>query len=219
MGKLIVLEGIDGSGKSTQFELLASRLEREGTDFRRLRFPRYMEESSALIRMYLGGKFGTDPESVNAYAASTFFAVDRFASYASDWRDYYRDGGVLLTDRYTTSNAIHQGAKLAGAEREAFFRWLYDFEFRLMELPKPDRVIYIDIPVDRAIERLRAREAATGTGADIHERDGAYLMKCREAGLAAAAHYGWNVVGAFSGDEARTAEDIHDEIYSIIKGA
>ena len=219
MGKLIVLEGIDGSGKSTQFGLLASRLEREGTDFRRLRFPRYSEESSALIRMYLGGKFGSDPKSVNAYAASTFFAVDRFASYASDWRDYYREGGVLLTDRYTTSNAIHQGAKLDGPEREAFFRWLYDFEFRLMELPKPDRVIYIDIPVDRAMERLRAREAATGTGADIHERDGAYLEKCRETGLAAADYYGWNVVRAFSGGEGRSAEDIHEEIYSIIKGA
>ena len=219
MGKLIVLEGIDGSGKSTQFGLLSVRLEREDVRFRRLRFPRYEEESSALIRLYLGGRFGSDPESVNAYAASTFFAVDRFASWAEDWRDYYRAGGLLLTDRYTTSNAIHQGAKLEGEAREEFFRWLYDFEFRLMELPKPDRVIYIDIPAERAIERLRAREAATGTGADIHEKDAAYLRKCRETGLAAAEYYGWNVVSAFSGGTGRSPEDIHEEIYSIIKGA
>ena len=111
MGKLIVFEGTDGSGKSTQFELLAKRLEAEQIGFQRLRFPQYEEPSSALIRMYLGGAFGDDPEAVNAYAASTFYAVDRYASYQRVWKDYYQGGGLVVSDRYTTSNAVHQGSK------------------------------------------------------------------------------------------------------------
>ena len=129
MGKLIVFEGTDGSGKSTQFTLLTKRLARENVDFRKLQFPQYLEPSSALIRMYLNGEFGDRPADVNPYAASTFYAVDRYASYQKVWKTYYAQGGVMLSDRYTTSNAVHQGGKVTGAEREAFFRWLYDFRF------------------------------------------------------------------------------------------
>ncbi|MCF0120903.1 MAG: thymidylate kinase [Oscillospiraceae bacterium] len=216
MGKLIVFEGIDGSGKSTQFNMLTDHLERDGKSFRRLRFPRYSEPSSALVRMYLNGDFGTHPSDVNAYAASAFFAVDRFASFASDWRGYYNGGGLLLTDRYTTSNAIHQGSKLSGSEQTDFFRWLYEFEFDQMRLPKPDAVIYIDLPADMAIERLRSREQETGTNADIHEQDSSYLFSCRETGLKAAEYYGWHVVKAYSGNTGRSIDEIHNEIYSIV---
>jgi dTMP kinase len=209
MGKLIVLEGIDGSGKSTQFARLCERLAREGADFTRVTFPRYSEPSSALVRMYLSGEFGASPDSVNAYAASTFFAVDRFASYRQTWGAYYGDGGVVLTDRYTTSNAIHQGAKLPPDARRDFFRWLYDFEFRLMGLPAPALVLYMELPPETAARRRSLRNGAD----DIHERDGGYLESCAACGAAAADFFGGRKINA-----ARGEDEIHEEIYSIIRG-
>ena len=129
MGKLIVFEGVDGSGKSTQYKMLCKKLTDRGIPFRNLVFPRYSEPSSALIRMYLAGEFGDKPGDVNAYAASAFFAVDRYASFVQDWREYYRSGGLIVTDRYTTSNAVHQAGKLPPEERGEFLRWLSEFEY------------------------------------------------------------------------------------------
>ena len=217
MGKLIVFEGTDGSGKSTQFSLLTERLEREGLQFRRLRFPRYDKESSALIRMYLGGEFGEDPNAVNAYAASTFYAVDRYASYLQDWKQDYEAGGVFLSDRYTTSNAVHQGGKVAPSEREAYFNWLYELEFVKMQLPKPDLVILLDMPIELTRQLMRKRERDTNTKADIHERDLTYLETCRTAALEAAACCGWTVVHCADGDRIRTIEEIHEEVYACVK--
>ena len=141
-GKIVVLEGIDGSGKSAQYRRLSARLEREGIAFRSAVFPRYDQESSALIRMYLSGQFGEDPNDVNAFASSIFYAVDRYASFMTDWKDYYEAGGLMLLDRYTTSNAVHQGAKLGEGEQPAFFDWLYDLEYGKLGLPRPDLVVY-----------------------------------------------------------------------------
>ena len=145
-GTLIVLEGTDGSGKSTQFARLKERLSAQGAQFRCLKFPQYEEESSALIRMYLAGEFGSRPSDVNGYAASAFYAVDRYASYKKVWGEWYERGGLVLADRYTTSNAIHQASKVPQEEREDFFRWLYDFEYRKLGLPRPDLVVYLDVP-------------------------------------------------------------------------
>lgn len=217
MGKLIVFEGIDGSGKSTQFRRMCDRLQAEGVDFRRLVFPQYQEPSSALLRMYLAGEFGKEPDAVNAYAASTFYAVDRYASYVKVWRGYYLQGGVMLADRYTSSNAIHQASKLPESRRPAFFDWLCEFEFGLLELPRPDTVIYMDIPVENAVAQMRAREAQTGTRADIHEQDSEYLHRCSICGSQAAAHYGWHRVTCTAGGVMRTVEDIHEEIYAYLK--
>ena len=217
MGKLIVFEGTDGSGKSTQFELLTKRLETEGTAFHRLRFPQYEEPSSALIRMYLGGAFGEDPEAVNAYAASTFYAVDRYASYQRVWKDYYQGGGLVVSDRYTTSNAVHQGSKVPEGERAEFFRWLYDLEYDRMGLPRPDLVVLLDMPVELSEQLMRKREQSTGTHADIHERDEAYLKKCHEAALHAAAYYGWRTVSCAKDGAIRSVEEIHEEVYAIVK--
>ena len=186
MGKLIVIEGTDGTGKSTQFAMLTRRLKKEGTAFRRIQFPQYLEPSSALIRMYLNGEFGENPNDVNAYAASTFYAVDRYASYQRVWKHDYLDGGMILSDRYTTSNAVHQGGKLEGAAREEFFSWLYDLEFNRMGLPKPDLVLCLDMPVEMSEALMRKRESDTGTKADIHERDDGYLHRCREVAKQAA---------------------------------
>lgn len=213
MGKLIVIEGTDGSGKSTQFKLLTQRLEQEYTPFRRIVFPRYSEESSALIRMYLGGQFGTRPSDVNAYAASAFYAVDRFASYKQDWGEWYENGGLVLSDRYTTSNAVHQASKEPGEKQAAFLNWLYEFEYDRLGLPRPDLVLYLDVPTDFTEKLMRHREAATNTKADIHEKDMAYLATCRQTGRAAAEHYGWTMIRCVENGEMRTIDDIHQEIY------
>lgn len=216
MGKLIVIEGTDGSGKSTQFGLLAQRLEQENRPFRRLVFPRYAEESSALIRMYLGGQFGTRPSDVNAYAASAFYAVDRFASYKQDWGQWYEDGGLVISDRYTTSNAVHQASKEVGEKQAQFLHWLYEFEYDRLGLPRPDLVIYLDMPTDYTEKLMRHREAETNTAADIHEKDMAYLATCRETGRTAAAYYGWKVINCVRDGQMRSIEDIHEEIYRHI---
>lgn len=213
MGKLIVIEGTDGSGKSTQFQRLASRLTEEKRDFRRLVFPRYDQPSSALIRMYLGGDFGKNPSNVNAYAASAFYAADRYASYKMDWGQWYHDGGVVLSDRYTTSNAVHQTSKEPPEKRSEFLRWLYEFEYDKLGLPRPDLVIYLDVPTDFTEKLLRHREQDTHTTADIHEQDMTYLATCREMGRAAAAYYGWTVISCVENGAMRTIEDIHEEIY------
>lgn len=213
-GKLIVFEGTDGSGKSTQFARVCRRLEEEGKPFRRLVFPQYQEPSSALIRMYLGGEFGSHPDDVNAYAASSFYAVDRYASWKKVWGEDYRNGGLILSDRYTTSNAVHQACKLPREEWEEFFRWLDDFEHTKLGLPRPDLVVYLDMPTPRALELLRAREAATATQGDIHEVDEEYLALCRETGLRAAECLGWKRVACTAADGAvRSQEDIHAEIW------
>ena len=217
MGKLIVIEGTDGSGKSTQFRLMTERLTAEGKDFRRLVFPRYSEESSALIRMYLSGAFGTKPTDVNAYAASAFYAVDRYASYKQDWGQWYEAGGLILSDRYTTSNAVHQASKEPGERREAYLKWLYEFEYDKLALPRPDLVIYLDVPTDYTEKLLRHREQDTNTTADIHEKDMQYLATCRESGRAAAAYYGWKVIQCVRDGAMRTMEDIHQEIYAAVK--
>jgi len=216
VGKLIVFEGIDGSGKSTQFEMMCERLLSEDRHFKRLVFPRYNEPSSALIKMYLGGDFGTNPDSVNAYAASSFYAVDRYASFVQDWREYYEDGGLILTDRYTTSNALHQGAKVAAENREHFFKWLYDYEFNLIGLPAPDLVIYMDIEVEIAEMRLRQRETETATNADIHENDMVYLSNSVKSGKQAAELYGWHRIKCVCDGVERDKKDIHNEIYKRV---
>ena len=215
-GTLIVLEGTDGSGKSTQFAALCRRLEERGIPFQRLVFPQYQEESSALIRMYLGGQFGSRPSDVNGYAASAFYAVDRYASYKKVWGEWYEGGGLVLADRYTTSNAVHQASKVEPEEREDFFRWLYDFEFDKLGLPRPDLVLYLDVPTDATVRMLRARESATNTHADIHEQDTDYLRLCRETAGQAADALGWERVECVRDGAMRSIEAIHDEIWSRV---
>ena len=217
MGKLIVIEGTDGSGKSTQFRALIERLQKDGKAFKTLVFPRYSEPSSALIRMYLGGEFGSSPADVNAYAASAFYAVDRYASYKQDWGQWYEDGGLIVSDRYTTSNAVHQASKEQGQAQEEFLKWLYEFEYDKLGLPRPDLTIYLDVPTDFTEKLLRSREAATNTTADIHEQDTAYLATCRLTGRAAAKYYGWTVVNCVQDGNMRSIEDIHEEIYRYVR--
>lgn len=216
-GKLIVLEGIDGSGKSAQYRRLCARMEKDGIGYHHIVFPRYDKESSALIRMYLGGQFGTKPADVNAYAASTFYAVDRFAAYRTDWGKLYEDGGLILSDRYTTSNAVHQGSKLSDEELPAFFAWLSDLEYHKMGLPKPDLVLYLEVDVETSLARMRRRQEKTHTHADIHEQDVAYLARCLRTADKAADFYGWTRIPFRKDGRERELEEKNDEIYRIIR--
>jgi len=217
MGKLIVIEGTDGSGKSTQFKRLTEHLQEKGQEFRTLVFPRYKEPSSALIRMYLGGEFGTSPSDVNAYAASSFYAVDRYASYKQDWGKWYEDGGLIVSDRYTTSNAVHQASKEPKEKQGEFLKWLYEFEYDRLGLPRPDLIIYLDVPTAFTEQLMRLREQQTNTHADIHEQDLSYLATCRETGRAAAEFYGWHIIDCVRDGQMRSIEDIHREIFALVE--
>ena len=215
-GKLIVLEGIDGSGKSAQYRRLCQRMDNDKIAYNHIVFPRYDKESSALIRLYLGGAFGTHPGDVNAYTASAFYAVDRFASYRDDWGRIYENGGLILSDRYTTSNAVHQGSKLPDAELPVFFSWLADLEYNKMGLPEPDLVIYLDVDLETSRRRMRRREEKTHTHADIHEMDSDYLARCLHTADMACQYYGWTRIPFVKDGEERDVDEKNAEIYDII---
>lgn len=211
MGKLIVIEGLDGSGKSTQLSLLPDRLSEKGIDCRTVSFPDYESDSSALVKMYLAGKFGTKPSDVNPYAASAFYTVDRYASYKSVWGEYYNAGGTVVSGRYTTSNAVHQTSKLPESEWKAFLDWLYDFEYGKIAIPKPDKVIFLDMPVGVS-QKLLDRRYSAGGGKDIHESDTEYLENCRKAAVFTADYSGWSIIPCAAGGEPRSVEEISDDI-------
>ena len=212
--RLVVLEGTDGSGKATQARLLEQELAKAGIKCRRISFPRYDSQSSALVRMYLGGSFGEDPEAVNPYASSVFFSVDRYASFMTEWKEDYDSGVVIIADRYTTSNAVHQAEKLSGSGREDFLKWLFDFEYRLLKLPKPDLVVFLDMPSEKSFELMEKRQ---GTSGDIHEKDKQYLEKCRSNALDISRRFDWRRVDCVRGQEIRTPEDISHEVLSAVK--
>ncbi len=218
-GKLITIEAGDGSGKATQTKALYDRLLAEGYQVLKVEYPDYQSESSALVRMYLGGEFGQQAENVSAYGASAFFAVDRYASYLLKWRQAYESGWIILADRYTTSNMVHQAVKLKdSAEREEFLTWLWDFEFGRLQLPVPDRVIYLDMPPeisDRLINSRAAKDSSRQK--DIHEKDTSYLHHCHRAYNEVAEKYGWVKISCAQHGNLRTVQDIHEDVYQAVK--
>lgn len=216
-GKLIVFEGTDGAGKATQTGLLARRLEEEGVSFRTLDFPRYGNPFALPAELYLRGRLGNRPGDVGAYGASTLYAVDRYASYLEDWGGFYEEGGLLLANRYTTSNAVHQAAKLPPEERRAYLDWLFDFEYNRLALPRPDLVAYLDLPAELSARMLRKRREAAHARADIHERDGAYLRRCRDCARDLAGELGWRLVDCSRDGAVRTPEDIHRELWELVR--
>ena len=217
MGKLIVIEGLDGSGKSTQLELLPKSLSELGIECRTVSFPNYDSDSSALVKMYLSGEFGSKPEDVNAFAASTFYAVDRFASYKTNWGEFYENGGTVVAGRYTTSNAVHQASKLDPKKWEEFLSWLYEFEYEKIGIPKPDMVIFLDMPTDVSQKLLSKRYSGDNDKKDIHERDVDYLEHCRKAALFTAEFSGWQIVPCAENGEPRTIETIAEDIKNKVK--
>lgn len=212
MGKLIVIEGLDGSGKSTQLSLLPPLLSAREINCKTVSFPDYESESSALVKMYLGGKFGTHPEDVNAYAASVFYTVDRYASYKTSWGGFYNAGGTVVSGRYTTSNAIHQLSKLPREMWQGFLEWLYDLEYNRIGIPKPDKVIFLDMPVEVSQRLLSGRYSGDEAKKDIHESDVKYLARCRDAAAFVAKESGWTVIPCAKGSSPRTVEEISQDI-------
>ena len=211
-GKLIVLEGIDGSGKATQSALLEKKLKAEGKEVMHISFPDYDSDSSALVKMYLAGQFGKDPGDVNPYAASLFYAVDRFASYRTKWKDFYEKGGIVIADRYTTSNMVHQMTKYEEEkERKDFLSWLEKTEYEELELPRPDLVILLDIPLSIS-ENLVKERAKQGGTMDIHEQHLDYLKKCHDAYQELVTMYGWQKIACAKDGSLRSMEDIAAEV-------
>lgn len=218
--KIIVIEGVDSSGKATQSKLLYDRLSNSGKDVVSVEFPNYKSQSSAVAKMYLAGEFGTNPSDVSPYAASTFFAVDRFASVRGEWKGYFSDDKIIIADRYTTSNMVHQASKISDDdEKTKFLDWLYDFEYNVLSLPKPDLVIFLDMPVENARELMRDRANKFDNSAvkDIHERSESYLQKSYDNACFVANKYGWKHIKCAVDGKVRTIDDISEEIYKAVE--
>lgn len=213
---LIVIEGLDGSGKGTQVDRLLEYVSRHG-EARKVSFPDYESPSSSLVRMYLAGEFGDDPDAVNAYAASAFYAVDRFASFQTKWKGDYLAGKMIVADRYVTSNIVYQLSKLPQTEWDTYMRWLEDFEYGKLGLPRPDRVLYLDVPPEVSQQLLQRRYGGDASQKDIHEKDLAFLLHCRERALYAAEKLDWVVLNCAESGAMRSIEDIHREILSELE--
>ncbi|WP_288190273.1 thymidylate kinase [Veillonella magna] len=220
MGRLIIIEGGDGSGKATQTKVLAQRLRSEGYAVKTISFPNYDSPAAMPVKMYLAGDFGTSPDAVNPYVASSFYAVDRFASFRQDWQEAYEGDAIILADRYTTSNMIHQMVKYDNpAERRAFLDWLEDFEFNKFGLPQPDAVCLLDMPLSVSEALMADRVAKTGgaTG-DIHENNHAYLKAVHAAYDELVARYGWHRIACCNQkNQLRSIASIHEELYAAIQ--
>ena len=216
MGKLMVIDGVDGCGKSTQLEMLDQALSVRGIGYRQISFPDYAQPSSALVKMYLGGALGGSPAAVNAYAASSFYAVDRYASYKCFWEEDYAAGLPIVAARYTTSNAIHQMTKCDESEWDDFLAWLEHYEYDLLGLPRPDQVIFLDMPIEVSQKLLEKRYCGECEKKDIHERDVAYLYACRRAALYAAKKLGWIVLPCNDGDAPLSPDSIHKSILECL---
>ncbi|MGV8905382.1 MAG: dTMP kinase [Acetobacterium sp.] len=219
-GKLIVIEGVDGSGKQTQTELLYKRFIADGQKVMLISYPRYDKESSAMVKLYLSGAFGEDPGDVSPYIASTFYTADRYASYKEDYEAFLNEGGIVLADRYTTSNMVHQAGKIKKAvERKRFLDWLWDYEFNVFGLPIPDRVFFLNIPpeVNQKLMENRNNKITGNAEKDIHEKSSEHLKDAYESALALVKEYSWTEIRCIEQGELRSIENIHEEIWSKIK--
>ena len=220
MGKLIVIEGTDSSGKETQTKKLYERLAAEGMDVMKITFPNYESPACAPVKMYLAGEFGSSALSVNPYPASAMYAIDRYASYKKDWENFYKSGGIVITDRYTQSNMIHQGSKIdSQEEKENYMKWLVDLEFNKMEIPKPDMILFINMPFEFAQELMKNREnKITGEmKKDIHEKDKEYMKKSYINACEIAKSEGWTEILCVKDGKLKTIEEISDDIFNIVK--
>ena len=219
-GKLIVVDGVDSSGKQTQVEILYNKLKAEGLKVKRISFPNYESNSSALVKMYLAGDLGTNPDELDPYAISTFYAADRYISYITDWKKDLDDGYIIIADRYVSSNMIHQAAKIKDINaKKIFLDWLDSFEYGVYKLPRPDIVIFLNMPVEQAVKLMADRKnKITGDEKkDIHERDVAYLQESYNNAMFIANEYSWNIVNCVNNSAVRKIEDIASEIYSDVK--
>lgn len=218
MSKLIIMEGLDGCGKSTQTALLEQYFSKNSIAYKKIKLPDYESPSSTLVNMYLGGEFGKNANDVNAYAASAFYAVDRFASYKLKWKDDYENGTLILADRYATSNSIYQMEKVDKSEWDNYLDWCEDFEYNKIGIPRPDCVIYLDMPVEISQKLMTSRYNGDEGKKDVHEVNVEFLKSCRESALYTAKKQGWHIVECSDGENVFSIDDIHSKIVEIVKG-
>ncbi|MBR8701952.1 Thymidylate kinase [Fusobacterium sp. DD29] len=219
MGRLIVIEGTDSSGKETQTKKLFERFEREGKKVRKISFPNYESPACAPVKMYLAGEFGDNANKVNPYPVSAMYAIDRYASYKKDWGEFYENDGILITDRYTTSNMVHQASKIADEnEKKKYLDWLEDLEYEKMELPRPDMVIFLNMPTEMAVKLMAERKnKITGEDKkDIHEKNVDYLKKSYTNACEIADKYSWKEIKCVENGRLKSIDEIGDEIYSQV---
>lgn len=216
MEKLIVVEGLDGSGKSTQVELIKEYLVNKSIEFKQIKLPDYEDDSSIMVRKYLNGDFGKEPSDVNAYAASTFYAVDRYANFKNKWKKDFESGTIILADRYTTSNAAHQMVKLPKEQWDEYLEWLEDFEYKKIGIPKPSVVVYLDMPIEISQKLMTNRYNGDEVKKDVHECNIEYLKNCRVAALYAAKKLGWKVVQCSYGENPLPRSEVNKNIISIL---
>lgn len=220
MGKLIVIEGTDSSGKETQTEKLYQRLKSEGMDVKKISFPNYDSPASEPVKMYLAGEFGEKANEVNPYPVSTMYAVDRYASFKKDWEKFYRGNGIIITDRYTTSNMVHQASKFKNQnDKDEYLKWLEELEYEKMGIPRPDLVIFLNMPVETAQQLMANRKnKITGDAAkDIHEKDVGYLEKSHKNACDIAKVYQWEEVECVKDHRLKKIDEISEEIFLAVK--
>lgn len=217
MAKLIIIEGLDGSGKSTQTALLEDYFKAQNVAYKKIKLPDYDSPSSTLIKMYLGGEFGKNADDVNPYAAGAFYAVDRFASYKLGWGNDYQQGTLILADRYATSNSIYQMEKLDESDWDAYLDWSADFEYNKIGIPKPDLVIYLDMPIEISQKLMTSRYNGDENKKDVHEADVAFLQSCRKSALYAAKKQGWAIIECSDGVNPLSVDEIHNKIIEYVK--
>ena len=217
MAKLIIIEGLDGSGKSTQTAMLENYFKDKKINFKKIKLPDYDSPSSTLVNMYLGGEFGSDADAVNAYAAGAFYAVDRFASYKLNWGKDYEKGTLILADRYATSNSIYQMEKLDKSQWDSYLEWSADFEYNKIGIPKPDLVIFLDMPVEVSQKLMTSRYDGDENKKDVHEVNVDFLNKCRESALYTAQKQGWQVIPCSDGVNPLTVDEIHKKIVECVE--
>lgn len=216
-GRLIVIEGLDGSGKATQAARLYDALCAAGYSCRKITFPNYGSPFCQPVEQYLAGALGSHPDDVNAYAASVLYTIDRFASFQQDWKRFYEEGGILVADRYTTSNAVHQCSKLPPEQWKQFTDWLFELEYEKVGIPRPDQVIYLDVDPKVSQKLLAGRYHGDEAKKDIHEKDAAYLARSREAAHWCADALGWDTIACCEQDAMRTVEDIAANVWDAVR--
>lgn len=214
--KLIVIDGLDGSGKATQSELITKILNEKGYKAKKISFPNYDSDSSALVKMYLSGEFGDDPSDVNAYTASTFFAVDRVASYIKSWKKDYEENDFIICDRYTTSNVVHQTPKLNDEEKKKYIDWLFDLEYNKLGIPQHDLVIFLNLSPEVSQNLMLKRYSGDENKKDIHEKNLEYLNDCYKGVEYAINNLGWINVDCTTGDSIKSIDEITNMIMEII---
>ncbi|MDY3059578.1 MAG: thymidylate kinase [Fusobacterium sp.] len=220
MGKLIVIEGTDSSGKETQTKRLFEKLEEKGLKVKKISFPNYDSPACEPVKMYLAGAFGEDAMKVNPYPVSTMYAIDRYASFKTDWEKFYNEDGIIVTDRYVTSNMVHQASKIRDLdEKKKYLNWLEDLEYEKMGIPRPDLVIFLNMPTDMAVKLMAERKnKITGEEKkDIHERDKEYLKESHANACKIANIYNWKEIKCSDGDRIKTIEEIGEEVFSLVE--